>query len=63
MMKKETKYVVRDYTMEQAGFGGTYTSDYLDTYEDALKEIEQREYADRVLGISDEYYIEKVEVE
>lgn len=56
------KYVVRDYTMEQAGFGQTYTSDYFDTYEEALKEMEQREYADKVLGIFDEYYIEEIEV-
>ena len=55
------KYVVSDYTMEKEGFGKTYTSDYFDTYEEAIKEMEHREYADRVLGICDEYYIEEVE--
>ena len=54
------KYEVRDYTMEQKGFKNEYTSELFDTYIEALKEIKQREYADRVLGIYDEYYIEEV---
>lgn len=54
------KFEVHDYTMEQAGFINDYTSDYFDTYEEALNEIEQRRYADRVLGICDEYYIKEV---
>ena len=56
------KYEVRDYTMEQKGFLNEYTSDLFDTEEEALKEIEQREYADKVLGICDEYYIKKVDI-
>ena len=62
MMKKETKYVVRDYTMEQQGFSWQFNSDPFDTYEEALEEIETRQCQDRTLGICDEYYIEKVEV-
>lgn len=54
------KYEVHDYTMEQQGFGNAYTSEAFDTREEAQKEIEQREYADRVLGVSDEYYIKEV---
>ena len=56
------KYEVRDYTMEQVGFLNEYT-EIFDTYEEALKEIEQREYADRVLGVCDEYYIKEIESE
>ena len=54
------KYVVRDYTMEQKGFHNEYTSEEFNTYEEALKEIEERKAYDRILGIHDEYYIEEV---
>lgn len=54
------KYEVRDYTMEQMGFTNGYTSDLFNTREEAEKEIEQRQCADRVLGICDEYYINEV---
>ena len=37
------KYEVHNYTMEQQGFGNMYTSELFNTYEEALKEIEQRE--------------------
>lgn len=57
-----TKYVVRDYTMEQQGFRNEFTSDYFDTREQAEDEIEQRRYADKVLGVFDEYYIVEEEV-
>lgn len=55
------KYEVRDYTMEKKGFGNAYTSDLFNTKEEAEKEIEQRQYADKVLGICDEYYIKEVD--
>lgn len=57
------KYVVRDRTMEDAGFGFVYSSDYFNTREEAEKEIRQREYADRVLGVCDEYYIREIEID
>lgn len=57
------KYEVRDYTMEEAGFLNEYTSDLFDTREEAENEIAHREYADRVLGVCDEYYIKEVEVD
>lgn len=54
------KYEVRDFTMEQKGFLNEYTSELFNTYEEALEEIKQREYCDKVLGIYDEYYIKEV---
>lgn len=57
---KMKKYVVRNRTMEEAGFGLIYSSDYFNSYEEALKEIDQREYTDRVVGVYNEYYIREV---
>lgn len=56
------KYQVRDYTMEKAGFKDEYSSELFEDYASALKEIENREKYDRILGICDEYYIEEYEV-
>lgn len=55
------KYIVKDNSMIELGFT-TYESDYFDSYEDALKELELLEHIDKEIGENHNYSIEEVEV-
>lgn len=53
------KYIVKDSTMIGLGFT-TYESEYFDSYEEALKELQLLEHIDKEIGENHNYYIEEV---
>ena len=55
------KYIIHNVTKERQGFAPEdYNSDLFNTYEEALKELENLIATDKSLNIKDEYYIEQI---